>query len=110
MPFFVLDVLRRIAFVSCLAALLVFPAVARAQSNPQPAQPAPLPPPAPPSPPPAPLPVPQTPIVTGPYTCFVAEHAGIDDADARTTTDLVCSELGLVNATPGTYDVRFGKL
>jgi hypothetical protein len=86
MPFFVLDRRRSLATALCLAAVVAFPAVARAQSDPQP------------------------PIVAGPHTCFVAEHAGIDEADARTTTDLVCSELGLVGAPPGTYDVRFGKL
>jgi hypothetical protein len=53
---------------------------------------------------------PQPPVVTGEYSCFVGEHAGIDDADARTTSDLVCGELVLVNAPAGAYDVRFGKL
>jgi outer membrane protein W len=65
----------------------------------------------PPSSPPAPQPVaPQPPVVTGGYTCFVGEHAGIDDADARTTTDLVCGELVLAGAPLGEYEVRFGKL
>jgi hypothetical protein len=50
------------------------------------------------------------PIVVGAYTCYVGEHAGIDDADARTVADILCGELGQAKAAEGIYDVRLGKL
>ena len=56
-----------------------------------------------PTPPPAP-------IVAGDYTCVVGEHAGIDDADARTTADLLCGELEAQKAAGGVYEIHFGKL
>ena len=49
-------------------------------------------------------------VVTGGYSCFVGDHIGVDDGDARTTTDLICGELEQTKAPPGAYDVRFGKL
>ncbi len=61
------------------------------------------------SPPPEPV-APQPSIVAGEYRCFVGEHLGIDDADARTATDLVCGDLGAGRAPTGAYEVRFGKL
>jgi hypothetical protein len=90
--------------VALSLALLVVPAVARAQGDhaqPEHAQgddassPPPLPrPPAPAGPP-----------------CRLAEHSGVEDADAATAAQLVCSELARAGA-PATarYRVAVGKL
>lgn len=42
--------------------------------------------------------------------CTLGEHAGVDDADARTATDVVCHDLASKHAPVTSYEVRFGKL
>lgn len=86
-------------------ATLAMPAVAHAE------EPAP-PPPASALPAPAAAPAPSTtaPVVVGAYTCAVGEHAGVDESDARTTTDVLCHELASKGAAAGAYEVRFGRL
>ena len=97
-----------LAALSISLSLSLVPSLARAQP-PAVAPPAVAPPAVvPPSQPPEPRV--QPPVVIGEHTCHVSEHAGIDDADARTTTDLVCGELAALEAIGGIYDVRFGKL
>ena len=91
--------LRYVAAGAFVGSMLTSPGPAGAQSPPNVA--------AASSPP---EPVAQPPVVAGEYRCFVGEHAGIDDADARTATDLLCGELGPGKAPTGAYDVRFGKL
>lgn len=51
-------------------------------------------------PPPAPAPA---------ASCTLADHAGVEDADARTAADLVCHDLAERGAR-GAHAVRFGKL
>jgi hypothetical protein len=96
----------RILAASLFVAALAVPAVAHAQGPTPPPQAAP-PQVATVSAEPA---APELPVVSGGYSCFVGGHAGIDDADARTTTELVCDELRQKKADPGIYDVRLGKL
>jgi hypothetical protein len=89
-----LFVMKKFA-VLVVASVLLVPAAALAQDAP--AEPAPspaAPPPAAPSP-----------------TCRLGDHEGFEEADARTTAQLVCAEIGRAGAQPGThYRVALGKL
>ena len=59
---------------------------------------------------PPPLPLPRPPAPSGP-PCRLAEHGGIDDGDAATVAQLVCSALGRAGAPPDArYRVAVGKL
>ncbi len=84
------------------------PATTGAPKAPAPATPAPAaPPPAGPAAPAAPAPVA---VVVGGYTCFVGDHQGFDDSDARTTTTLACHEIEKKHGSSSQYEVRLGKL
>lgn len=43
-------------------------------------------------------------------TCTLGDHAGIDDAEARTAADVLCDELAKRGATNTNHEVRMGKL
>jgi hypothetical protein len=95
-------VMKTIASLAALAASLLAPAAALAQ-GPDPDMPA-LPPPSAPEPPPAAA------TVTVPQ-CRLSEHAGIDDADARTAAQLVCTQIAREGASPSEhFRVSLGKL
>jgi hypothetical protein len=112
--------------VALSLALLVGPSTASAQGN----RPAPIPNDHPaqaqgdhPAPAPAvspaptddassppPLPRPPSPSVSGP-PCRLAEHSGVDDADAGTVAQLVCGALARAGApADARYRVAIGKL
>lgn len=44
------------------------------------------------------------------HLCVLGAHDGLDDDDARTAEDIVCSALSTHRAPPATYETRFGKL
>jgi hypothetical protein len=104
-----------------LGLLLLGPSAAFAQGN-RPAQtpgdhpaqaehpaPAPAPIPADDTSSPPPLPRPSSPSAGPP--CRLAEHSGVDDADAGTVAQLVCSALSRAGApADGRYRVGIGKL
>lgn len=47
---------------------------------------------------------------SGGYACAFGQHAGMDDDDARTASDVICAALAEHHARPGAYDIRVGKL
>ncbi len=47
---------------------------------------------------------------SGGYACAFGEHAGMDDDDARTASDVICAALAEHHARPEGYDIRVGKL
>jgi hypothetical protein len=90
--------MKKFAALAVASAMLV-PTVAVAQEPPEAAL-APTPAPAPSAPAAAPSP-----------SCRLGDHEGFEEADARTTAQLVCAEIGRAGAQPGThYRVALGKL
>ena len=71
---------------------------------------------APPPPPPPPVvvaPAPAAPAAPAPSIgeCSLGTHAGVDDADAQTATDIVCAEVSHRGMHPGArYRVGLGRL
>ncbi|MBL8607728.1 MAG: hypothetical protein JNL38_10425 [Myxococcales bacterium] len=53
---------------------------------------------------------PTTVVVATNIACTLGEHAGVDEADARTAADIVCHDLASKHAPVASYEVRFGKL
>ncbi|HEY6460102.1 MAG TPA: hypothetical protein VIY73_08120, partial [Polyangiaceae bacterium] len=110
--------MKTLACLAVLASVLAVPAAAFAQDPFPPAPPppaAPVPPTRAPLPPAGPAvsdeaPPPQVITVTVP-PCRLAEHAGLDDADAHTAGRLVCDALAHAGASPNArYRVSLGKL
>jgi hypothetical protein len=90
--------MKRLALLP-IALVTLVPAIAFAQDRQEPSPPA-----AAPSPAPAPAAVPSP-------SCALGDHEGFEEADARTSAQLVCAEIGRAGAQPGThYRVSLGKL
>lgn len=49
-------------------------------------------------------------IQAGAVQCVLGDHADFDEADVRTSLDVVCNELAQRGAAGSPYEVRFGKL
>lgn len=128
---------RLLALTSSLAiaAAWVFaPQVARAQGDAPPPPPPAAEEPAPPAAAPAPAPAPPAPAAPeaapaaaapeaapapappaqasapGGYQCAVTDNAGVPEADAHTSADVICHELATQHARAGAYEIRFGTL
>jgi hypothetical protein len=92
--------MKKRAVLAVLAAAAVAPSVARAQ---EPGEPPPLPP----EPPSAAAPA----VTVTIPACRLSEHAGFEEADARTAALLVCSAIAHAGASSGArYRVSLGKL
>ncbi len=92
---------RTVVAPAVLAALVLFARASLAQDAAPPAPPAPVAPPAA---------APAAPVQSAPSACLLGSHAGIDEVDARSASDVVCHEIAAKGGVAGSYELRLNKL